>query len=130
MSHTQKSSNICRRCGRKLKNPEAIELGFGAICYKKYQGRQKLIPLFETVKKGDSMANTKPINNRRTIKMPKTKTQLVEMLKNAFIAGCNHGYAVSHEHNVHEQEELGASEWVGEITDGEMYDKWNELRGG
>lgn len=26
----------CKRCGRKLKNPEAIELGMGATCWKKF----------------------------------------------------------------------------------------------
>lgn len=41
----------CRRCGRKLKNPESIEIGFGVICYQKYQNRKKLIPLFTMPKK-------------------------------------------------------------------------------
>ena len=27
---------VCKRCGRKLKNPQAIELGMGAVCWKKY----------------------------------------------------------------------------------------------
>ena len=27
----------CKRCGRKLKNKEAIALGMGATCWKKYQ---------------------------------------------------------------------------------------------
>jgi hypothetical protein len=27
----------CGRCGRRLKNPQAIELGFGKTCYKKMQ---------------------------------------------------------------------------------------------
>lgn len=27
----------CKRCGRKLRSPGAIELGMGAICWKKYQ---------------------------------------------------------------------------------------------
>ena len=27
----------CKRCGRKLKSTKAIELGMGAICWKKYQ---------------------------------------------------------------------------------------------
>lgn len=26
----------CKRCGRKLKNPKAIELGMGATCWKKF----------------------------------------------------------------------------------------------
>jgi len=27
---------VCRRCGRKLKKPEARERGFGDICWTKY----------------------------------------------------------------------------------------------
>ena len=27
----------CKRCGRKLKNPTAIEIGMGAVCWKKFQ---------------------------------------------------------------------------------------------
>ena len=27
----------CKRCGRKLRSPETIELGMGAVCWKKYQ---------------------------------------------------------------------------------------------
>lgn len=43
-----KEGNLkCKRCGRKLKNPESIELGFGTVCYQKYQNRKKLIPLFK-----------------------------------------------------------------------------------
>lgn len=29
----------CRRCHRKLKTPEAIEVGFGSVCYKKLFGK-------------------------------------------------------------------------------------------
>ncbi len=36
----------CGRCGRRLKNPESRQLGFGAICYGKLQARRKLRPLF------------------------------------------------------------------------------------
>lgn len=42
-----RKSNICRRCGRKLKNPESIELGFGHTCYKKFMAESLLKPLFE-----------------------------------------------------------------------------------
>lgn len=47
----KKESLKCKRCGRRLKNPESIELGFGTICYQKYQNRKKLIPLFVIPKK-------------------------------------------------------------------------------
>lgn len=45
-------SNICKRCGRKLKNPESIEIGFGKICYQKYMAESLLKPLFD-VKQGE-----------------------------------------------------------------------------
>lgn len=31
-----KPSDICKVCGRKLKNPESIKRGMGNSCYKKY----------------------------------------------------------------------------------------------
>ena len=40
-------SDICKRCGRKLKNPESIELGFGIVCYKKFMAESLLQPLFK-----------------------------------------------------------------------------------
>lgn len=43
---TVRKSNICRRCGRKLKNPESIELGFGNTCYKKFMAESNHKPLF------------------------------------------------------------------------------------
>ena len=45
-----RKSNICRRCGRKLKNPESIELGFGNTCYKKFMAESNYKPLFEVRK--------------------------------------------------------------------------------
>lgn len=46
-----RKSNLCRRCGRKLKNPESIELGFGSTCYKKFMAESNHKPLFEMRKK-------------------------------------------------------------------------------
>jgi ATP-dependent helicase YprA (DUF1998 family) len=40
-------SDICKRCGRKLKAPESVEIGFGAICFKKFMAESLLKPLFE-----------------------------------------------------------------------------------
>ena len=37
----------CKRCGRKLRSPEAIELGMGAICWKKYQQENNHKKLWE-----------------------------------------------------------------------------------
>ena len=31
----------CLRCGRKLKNEKAKQLGYGVICYKKIQNNKK-----------------------------------------------------------------------------------------
>jgi hypothetical protein len=45
-------SNICKRCGRKLKNPESMEVGFGKICYQKFMAESLLKPLFD-VKQGE-----------------------------------------------------------------------------
>jgi len=47
-----RKNNICRRCGRKLKNPESIELGFGSTCYKKFMAESTHKPLFEMRKRG------------------------------------------------------------------------------
>ena len=37
----------CKRCGRRLKSTKAIELGMGAICWKKYQNENNHKKLFE-----------------------------------------------------------------------------------
>lgn len=52
-----RKSNICRRCGRKLKNPKSIELGFGSTCYKKFMTESNYNPLFE-VRKSESGTKT------------------------------------------------------------------------
>lgn len=46
-SSTQRRSYICKRCGRKLKNPASIEVGFGTVCYKKFMAESLLKPLFK-----------------------------------------------------------------------------------
>ncbi len=38
---------FCIRCGRRLKTPEARELGMGKICAKKYQEKETKRKLFE-----------------------------------------------------------------------------------
>ena len=35
-------TNICKRCHRKLKDEESIQLGFGRICYQKQLQHQKI----------------------------------------------------------------------------------------
>lgn len=51
-------SDICKRCGRKLKTPESVEIGFGAVCYKKFMAESLLRPLFE-VKRNEQSRETK-----------------------------------------------------------------------
>lgn len=52
-----RKSSICRRCGRKLKNPKSIELGFGNTCYKKFMAESNYKPLFG-VRKSESGTKT------------------------------------------------------------------------
>ena len=33
----EQKQTTCKRCGRKLRNSQAIELGMGSVCWKKYQ---------------------------------------------------------------------------------------------
>lgn len=54
----EQRSDTCRRCGRKLKNPESIEIGFGTTCYKKFMAESLLKPLF-TVRKGGKLIENK-----------------------------------------------------------------------
>ena len=61
-------------------------------------------------------------------KMPKTREDYETDIKNAFLAGCHHGYGVEHSVNVDEQELLGAEHWIGKISDEEFYRKWDELK--
>lgn len=37
----------CKRCGRKLKNQQAIKLGMGSTCWKKYQNENNHKKLWE-----------------------------------------------------------------------------------
>ena len=66
----------CRRCGRKLKNPESIEIGFGVICYQKYQNRKKLIPLFTIPKQEETNEM-----DEKTAKELASKTQKIKRLE-------------------------------------------------
>ena len=56
------------------------------------------------------------MTDKRKVKMPRNRAELEELLKNTFLAGCCHGYAIEHTGNVSKQENAGASWWVGEIT--------------
>ena len=58
--------------------------------------------------------------------MPKTRAELERLLINTFLAGCNHGYAVEHTGNVSEQENAGALQWIGKITDEECQEIMNK----
>lgn len=64
---------------------------------------------------------------RKLVTMPKRKEHYIDLLKRAFIAGCNFGYSVRLDHKVNEQENLGAQAWVGEISDDELYKRLEEI---
>ena len=38
----------CIRCGRKLKNEESKKLGFGKVCWEKWNAEINAKPLFDT----------------------------------------------------------------------------------
>lgn len=42
----EKDHNYCLRCGRRLKNKEARELGYGVTCYKKMKAEKEMKRLF------------------------------------------------------------------------------------
>ena len=42
----------CIRCGRKLTNQASKELGFGKVCYEKWQEENILKPLFRVTDEG------------------------------------------------------------------------------
>ena len=52
---TAKEHEFCKRCGRKLRNPEARKLGYGAVCFKKMQSSGKR--LFVYIAKDHSYHN-------------------------------------------------------------------------
>lgn len=43
----QEQSHICRRCGRKLRTPEAKERGMGYVCYQKWMREKETKKLFK-----------------------------------------------------------------------------------
>ena len=51
--------NKCLRCGRKLKTDESKQVGFGTICWKKYNEDDKMIPLFSTELSNNNSPNGK-----------------------------------------------------------------------
>ena len=55
MSIEQKEHKICLRCGRKLKNPDARKLGYGAVCFKKMQSSGKKLFLDTVNHKDDNI---------------------------------------------------------------------------
>lgn len=79
--HTTDKSLKCRRCGRLLKNPESIELGFGVICYQKYQNRKKLIPLFTIPKKEGTEEVDAKTAKELTTKIGRLETKVKNLKK-------------------------------------------------
>ena len=50
-------SLICKRCGRRLKDPESIARGMGTICWKKSQLQNRNLPLFNAKTEVDNAKN-------------------------------------------------------------------------
>lgn len=44
--HPVELHKVCKRCGRKLKNPEYMERGYGKICWEKIQKSKRQKKLF------------------------------------------------------------------------------------
>lgn len=61
------------------------------------------------------------------IKMPKTRAEFEEYIENAFLAGCNHGYAIEHTADICEQEKIGVLHYLGKISTEEFNKKTNEF---
>lgn len=40
----------CKRCGRKLRNPKAIEIGMGETCFKKFLSENNHKSLLDPIK--------------------------------------------------------------------------------
>lgn len=66
---------------------------------------------------------------KSNLQMPKNKAQLEEMIINAFMAGCTHGYAVEHTTDIYKQEHIGALKYIGKITEEEYNQRMYDLRG-
>ena len=55
----EQKQTTCKRCGRKLRNPQAIELGMGSICWKKYQAENNHKKLWKENDENDDKRNSK-----------------------------------------------------------------------
>ena len=58
MNIEKKEHEICLRCGRKLKNPDARKLGYGAVCFKKMQTSGKKLFLDIVNQKDDNIKSS------------------------------------------------------------------------
>lgn len=45
-------TTVCKRCGRKLRSKEAIEIGMGKVCWYKYQKENNHRRLWDNEKMG------------------------------------------------------------------------------
>ena len=55
----EQKQTTCKRCGRKLRNPQAIELGMGSVCWKKYQQENNHKKLWKENYKNDDKKHSK-----------------------------------------------------------------------
>lgn len=56
----------CKRCGRKLKNPKAIEIGMGETCWRKYQKENNHKKLWEEEQDGRNEQHINCTNKTNT----------------------------------------------------------------
>lgn len=64
---------------------------------------------------------------RQKIASPKNRKDFEESIRNAFLAGCAHGYSIEHTVDMQKQETLGANLYLGKITQEEFEKEINEL---
>ena len=43
----------CKRCGRRLKSPQAIEIGMGVVCWRKFQAENHYKKLWRKKNEAD-----------------------------------------------------------------------------
>ena len=55
----EQKQTTCKRCGRKLRNPQAIELGMGSACWKKYQQENNHKKLWKENDENNAKRNSK-----------------------------------------------------------------------
>lgn len=55
----EQKQTTCKRCGRKLRNSYAIELGMGSVCWKKYREENNHKKLWKENDENNDKRNSK-----------------------------------------------------------------------